>query len=41
MSIPNEITLAEAITMKYAYANVPQFKGVTRSVLLDCVCVFL
>lgn len=35
MSNPHEITLAEAITMTHAYANAPQFQGMTRSVLFN------
>lgn len=32
MSNPHEITLAEAITMTHAYANDPQFTGLSRAV---------
>jgi len=33
MSNPHEITLAEAITMTHAYANDPQFTGLTRAAM--------
>ena len=35
MSNQHEITLAEAITMTHAYANAPQFQGLTRSVFFN------
>lgn len=35
MSNPHEITLVEAITMTHAYANAPQFQGLTRSLLFS------